>query len=250
MSKPRGYVVWKGPSALDGSEVVLIATRGSTTKANRKTGSVIQTYILQTQGKPHLLAKEGLDEGICGKCPHKPSLNGTCYVRLDTGPNMVYRAYTKGSYPVFPLEGPSPFAGEVLRMGSYGDPVAIPLEVWGVLLRGTVGHTGYTHQWKEERFSAFKGLCMASCDNLDEDRQARGLGWRTFTVLPKGAKAIPAGAFLCPASEEAGKKLTCSQCLACDGTSRARHASIYIPVHGIAFKITRFSNLITIGKGA
>jgi hypothetical protein len=35
---------------------------------------------------------------------------------------------------------------------------------------------------------------------------------------------------LCPASEEAGKKLTCQECLACGGGNR--QGSIYIPAHG------------------
>jgi hypothetical protein len=36
---------------------------------------------------------------------------------------------------------------------------------------------------------------------------------------------------LCPASEQAGKKLTCDTCLACDGASGKR-GSIFIPAHG------------------
>ena len=36
---------------------------------------------------------------------------------------------------------------------------------------------------------------------------------------------------LCPASAEAGKKLTCEQCLACGGAD-GRKGSIYIPAHG------------------
>lgn len=248
MSKPRGYVVWKGPSALNGSEVVLIATRGSKASANKKTGAIIQTYILQTQGKPYVLAKAGLDVGVCGQCEHKPTLNGSCYVRLDTGPNMVFGAYVRGSYPQFPLEGPTPFQGEVIRMGSYGEPTAIPFAVWGALLRGTVGHTGYTHQWKDPRFLDFKQLCMASCDSPQDYREATAQAWRTFYVVPKGRPVGVVGAFLCPASEEGGKKLTCSECLACDGTINNRKASVYIPVHGLAFKQAKFNNLIQIGR--
>jgi hypothetical protein len=40
------------------------------------------------------------------------------------------------------------------------------------------------------------------------------------------------GEILCPASEEAGKKLTCETCGACNGTATGRKSSIYIPLHG------------------
>jgi len=37
---------------------------------------------------------------------------------------------------------------------------------------------------------------------------------------------------ICPASAEAGKKLTCDRCLACDGTGSKRKGSIVIQAHG------------------
>jgi hypothetical protein len=89
---------------------------------------------------------------------------------------------------------------------------------------------------------------MASCDTEEEYNQARANGWRAFYVVPKGFAGKVADAFLCPASEEAGKKLQCVDCMACNGTHAGRKASVFIPVHGVAFKQTRFNNLIQIGR--
>jgi hypothetical protein len=238
---------------LDGSPIVLIATYGNTgKKANGKTGAMVQTYILRSDIGPIEAIRSGGDAAICGECPHRPKKNGTCYVRVDTGPNMVYKAFKRGSAyhdaTQCNLNLSRLFAGELIRLGTYGDPAAIPLSVWSALLKAAGGWTGYTHQWKRSDSQGLKAFCMASCDTLEEDREARGMGWRTFTVLIKGAKAVPGGSFLCPASEEAGKKLTCSECLACDGLSSERKASVYIPVHGVAFKQVRFNSLIQIGR--
>jgi hypothetical protein len=255
MGKPRGYVVWQGPSLLDGKPIVLIATLGGR-RSNEKTGAMVQTYILRSDIAPIEAMQTGADSSICGQCPHKPSVNGTCYVRIDTGPNMVYRAFKRGkAYADYlsPREVGLELAGATVRMGSYGDPCAVPVQVWRGLLSACKGHTGYTHQWARPDSQDFRALVMASCDTIEEDTRARALGWRTFTIVTKQAYdarhglPVVAGSFLCPASEEGGRKLTCSECLACDGTSTGRKASVYIPVHGVAFKVQRFNNLITIG---
>jgi hypothetical protein len=255
-TRKRGFVLWQGPSVLDGLPVVLIATRGNAgKKANGKTGAMVQTYILRSDVPPIDAMQSVADVSICGECPHRPAKHGTCYVRVDTGPTQVYKAYKRGlSYgDARGSDLAGLFPGELVRLGSYGDPSAVPFEVWRALLSRTRGHTGYSHQWKREDCQALKVYAMASCDNAEEERQARALGWRTFTVVTGEAyqtrHGLPviANAFLCPASAEAGKKLTCSECLACDGTSSGRAASVYIPVHGVQFKRARFDQLVTIG---
>jgi hypothetical protein len=254
MPKARGYVLWEGASQLDGQPVVLIATRGSKRHTNEKTGAMIQTYILRSDIGPIEATKTGKDESICGQCVHRPKLNGTCYVRIDTGPNAVYKAYVRGKTYARPTRGEVAaglFRGELVRLGSYGDPGAVPAEVWADVLRGVRGYTGYTHQWAREDMQELKLYCMASCDTEEEMKRAKALGWRVFFVVPTtwlDSHAMPEKTFLCPASERAGKKLNCNTCLACDGTGGHRASHVVIPVHGVAFKQVRFNNLITIGR--
>jgi len=249
--KLHAFVVWEGASLLDGKPVVLLATKGTRSKVNRKTGSMIQTYILRSDVSPVEATKTGEDASICGDCPHRKAKAGSCYVRVEQGPFNVFKAYQRGVYPRLSLhEARLQVAGLKVRLGAYGDPAAIPLAVWDNFLDEVGAVTGYTHQWKLQTSQGLARYCMASCDNVEEDREARGLGWRVFTILPKGAKATPGGSFLCPASEEAGKKLTCEECLACGGLSSPNKASVYIPVHGASFKQVRFSNLITIGRAS
>jgi hypothetical protein len=248
----NGFIIWQGPSVLDGAPVVAIATgltlarRHSKRGVNAKTGAMAQVYIIRSDVSPVEARQQGLDGAICGDCKHK---SGSCYVRLEQGPLIVYKSFLAGKYPVLSaLDAAEQLRGLNVRLGSYGDIAAIPAHILHSLMRFTANNTGYTHQWKRNDMEHLKVFTMASCDTLEEHLEATRKGWRTFLVVPKGSTQIPAKTFLCPASEEAGKKLTCDQCLACNGSRDNRSASVYIPVHGVSFKQKRFEQLIQIGR--
>jgi hypothetical protein len=246
MKKHHGFIAWQGPSELDGAPIALIAVRNS---ANTKTGALVQTYIIRTDIKPTDATKTGADSSICGDCKHrKVDGMGTCYVRVENGPLIIFKSMLKGNYPSLTLEeSAEQLTGEQVRLGAYGDPAAVPTHVWHAILAGAKNWTGYTHQWKKA--DGLKPFCMASCDTEEEYTQARANGWRAFYVVPMDFTGKVQGAFLCPASEQAGKKLTCEECMACNGTHSGRTASVFIPVHGVQFKQKRFTqNLITIGR--
>lgn len=241
MAKSNGYIIYEGPSMLDGAPIVVIATGFESGSTNRKTGAMIQTYILRRDLPPTEAIQTGDDASICGDCPHRgkvvtvrgkaKNVGRTCYVNVGQGALSVYRAYKRGVYPLWDGYFPGttlPF----VRLGTYGDPAAAPAHVWQSLLRDASGHTGYTHQWRDPRFAYLKSLCMASADSAADAAEAHAMGWRTFRVsLDPERDPLRKGEALCPASAEAGKKLTCAQCLACGGAD-GRRSSIYIPAHG------------------
>ena len=201
---------------------------------------MVQTYILRSDIEPTAAIKLGLDASICGSCRHRGDGTGkgrTCYVNVGQGPLGVYRAFKRGRYPLWSTQASSlPLIGldRIVRLGTYGDPAAVPVSIWSSLTAGAKGHTGYTHQWRTT--PGLRGLCMASADNETEAAEAQRLGWRTFRVGMRidaytVEAHLTAKESLCPASTEAGKKLTCAQCLACGGAD-GRRGSIYIPAHG------------------
>jgi hypothetical protein len=240
--KPNGVILHLGPSLIDGAPIVVIATgiaRGST---NRKTGDMVQTYILRADVEPTAAIKSGADASICGDCVHRGTQGKqrTCYVNAGQGPLAVYRAWKRGVYPsastIDELMGVG--EGRIVRLGTYGDPAAVPGVVWAALVASSKGHTGYTHQWR--RAPHLKGLCMASADSVRDAEDAQLMGWRTFRVaMPcdsrntelEGLKGLALRESVCPASAEAGKKLTCEKCLACAGAD-GRKGSIVIQAHG------------------
>ena len=231
-------VIWRGISELDGvTPIVLLATgvpiKGKGKRsANTKTGDMIQTWILRDDVAPHEALKQGLDEAICGTCPLRGKASGgsgACYVNVGQGPRSTWVAHQAKGSAEFDV---SRFAGQKVRFGAYGDPAAVPFHIWEAIGEVAEAVTGYTHQWKtsDVRFAKY---CMASAGSMPEYLEARRLGYRAFLVIPHGADK-PKGFVTCPASEEAGKRTVCADCLQCGGTSNGRKANISIQAHGTA----------------
>lgn len=227
----NGAILYQGPSLLDGAPIVAIAVGLGSHSSNRKTGDMVQTYILRADVAPTEAVKTGQDSSICGQCPHRGNGDGkgrTCYVNVVQAPNQIWKAYRRGSYPM--IENISELGQKrIVRLGSYGDPAAVPVEIWRALTKNCVAHTGYTHQWRKS--PELRELCMASADSVADAAEARLQGWRTFRVaMPCDPIKMP-GESVCPASAAAGKKLTCEECRACGGAN-GRKGSIVIQAHG------------------
>lgn len=221
-------ILYEGLSQIDGSPIVAIVTDDS---RNAKTGNVLQVYILDQRAEPVQAVRQGLDASICGACPLRSGPR-TCYVNLAWAPTNIYRKWKAGEY----VEAPKPATGRVVRLGAYGDPAAVPLACWRAFLAGARGWLGYTHQWRTA--VELKALCMASVDSAAEANEARAAGWRTFRVRTPGeALSTTPREVVCPASDEAGKRLTCERCRLCDGGARSKapHVAIYAhgPAHGV-----------------
>lgn len=235
MINPNGIIVYEGPSMLDGKPIVVIATGLKQGSTNSKTGAMVQTYILRQDIAPIEAVKTGEDASICGGCVHRGDGTGkgrSCYVTLMHGPRGVYAAYGRKSYAKVNLTDVAlAVKDRMVRLGTYGDPAAVPLDVIKALVKTAEGHTGYTHQWKKVDREYAK-YCMASADSEAEMHEAHTLGYRTFRVTPNPNENIRGLEIVCPASEEAGKKTTCEQCKACMGTSAKAKVSIQIAAHG------------------
>ncbi len=252
MQKPSGFVLWTGSSLIDQAPIAVIAITSST---NAKTGNMVQTYIIRADVNPAEALKSGQDASVCGDCKHRPINGGACYVNVGQGPNSVFKTLQRGRYPLAQdLEAIAAIgAGRMVRLGTYGDPAAVPAFVWQSLVSRATGHTGYTHQWQSARFpaghlQAIGALCMASADTELERAAALALGLRTFRVRTADAPILP-GEFTCPASAEGGKRKLCADCKACDGTSRGvRQASPVIVAHGS--KASRFARVIMLQAAA
>ena len=218
--KPAGYIIYEGPSELDGAPIAVIVTGIHSRSSNAKTGAMVQTFIIRTDMHPVEAVRTGADVSICGQCGHRPSLakltgEPPCYV--DTGRSVaaVYRAYLRGSYVrASALEVALLLAALMVRLGTYGDPLAVPLHIWRALIAYARGHTGYTHQWLDAPPRA-RSLFMASVDSQQEQRQASLRGWRTFRVAVEPMR-LPSE-ISCPASAEAGKRTQCADCRLCSG---------------------------------
>jgi len=211
------------------SSRIIIATGFSTPSDNRKTGDMIQIWILVRSVSPTEAIRTGLDRLICGSCVHRGheengrfGVERSCYVNPGQAPQGIYKSWKAGNYA--PLRSLEAFTGRKVRFGSYGDPVHIPLPLALAIAGVSSGWTGYTHQWRKPSLQGWKTLLMASVDSIAELVIARSLGWSTFRV---GSEAS-VGENLC---ESTRIGTPCSVCQLCAG-ARNGLESVHIPPHG------------------
>jgi hypothetical protein len=236
-ARSNGLVLYRGPSRLDGRSIVAVLTGLRRRSRNAKTGPMLQTWILRERVDPVRAAHTGADASVCGACPLRssPSISRRCYVNLGQAPLAIYAALRRGAYPrasdAARIQAAA--AGHAVRLGSYGDPAAVPTWIWTALVSRASSWTGYTHQWARSDFDArLLDLCMASVETDADiaDLRARHPGARYFRIRRPGS-GLARGEMQCPASAEAGHRLGCAECGACAGRSK-RGRSISITAHG------------------
>jgi hypothetical protein len=162
-------IAWEGPSVFDGAPIaVIVSNIGNVYSKNPKCGKYMaQATILLADLHPQDAILTGRDYSVCGGCKHRgvAATNSrgalvstrSCYVVIK-GLLSVYHAVKKGSYPRIE---PRAISEQIrrravlrgvpaaLRIGSYGDPAAVPTWVWKDLASEVKIVTGYTHQWKQ-----------------------------------------------------------------------------------------------------
>ncbi len=222
----KNAIIYNGPSLLDGKPIVVIATYSN---RNKKTGHVVQTYILRGDLNPLEASKTGEDFSICGNCtmrgevttdPQRKQAKGRrCYVNLGQGVLIVYKSYLRGVYK----EGAARDMGRgrFVRVGTYGDPAAVPSHVWDELLAEADTWTAYSHQsgWRPD-------IAMQSADSHADAIAHWKAGRRTFRVIADLNHLDKAKEALCPASKEAGRRVQCTACKLCKGSSLAKSIAI------------------------
>lgn len=224
----KGVVLFDGPSILDGEPIIVVATFDS---VNRKTGNVIQTWILRKDVAPNVAVQTGQDTSICGKCPHRHFSGGGCYVLPFQAPLNIWKHYHKGNYPKMSPKYIGRFLNRNIRLGSYGDPAAVPYTIWLAITSVCASHTGFTHQADHEYFDRnILKLCQVSIETPSQYKKYTQYG--TFRVKTEDSPLLE-GEILC--RNEQG--LRCEQCHLCDGQNKNK---IAIDFHGV--KKARFEN--------
>lgn len=222
-------IAYEGNSLLNGAPIALILTTGS---SNKKTGTMMQSWIIPVN--EDVLVN---DEAVCGDCPMR---EGACYVTKFFAPNNIQKTYRKGNYERLDT---SKLRNEILRVGSWGDPAAIPYDVWANLLRRTqlaAKFTGYTHQWRNCD-PAFASICMASVETLEDAALAQSMGYKTFRVKEANEPKQP-NETMC-LNQTIGTN--CKNCLLCNTAS----GDIAIDVHGNTRAVKKYREFRMILEG-
>ncbi len=229
------YVIFDGPSAINGEPIVAIMTGVDRPSANEKTGPQVQVWVFRADVPPIQAAKEKTDDAVCGTCPLRA---GVCYVNLAHGPQNIWKSwkanpcnFTQGFPPTAQTKRRS------VRLTAYGDPGALPLELLEQCVKQFQSFTGYTHLWKEQPH--LQKFVMASVESPELAAEAQALGFRTYRIRNAGEPRLK-GEALCPFE---AANLQCIDCRACNGKTGAFHSNIVSTVHGIQVKVKKFRQL-------
>jgi hypothetical protein len=231
----KTHIIYEGPSLYNGKPIVVLVQSGS---RNSKTGDMVQTFILDATKDPLEASRSGSDKSVCGNCPHMGTPNDntkggatkrSCYVTLAHAPLGKYKAFKRGMYPT--VSGHKAIAelgrDQTVRLGTFGDPAAVPQYIWDSLISDAAGHTAYTHG----SINPSPSTIMTSADTKEAAFKAWSKDERTFRVIADVSDVLKGKEILCPASEEAGRKATCKTCKLCSGAG-IKAKSIAIVAHG------------------
>ena len=214
-------VIWEGKSPYDGAEIMVLAVCIKDPSKNRKTGWMIQIYILVKSVSPVEAVKLGLDASVCGNCSMRWNNGGGCYVL----PIWITPTWKKG------LEAPRITPTELaklankyntpIRQGAWGDPAFVPMDVWEELENAVSNKKGssYTHQW-EWVSPEYAKFSMASVENLKQKADAQAKGYRTYRIVDDESEIVE-DERLCLNSS---RGIQCRECGECGGNrSKASH---------------------------
>jgi len=123
-------------------------------------------------------------------------------------------------------------AGDVV-----GDVVGT-LEECNLIEKAGLTNIGYTHNWREDEAQPLKEFFRASCNSLDDVREASAMGWSTTLVaagnVPKITYLDDKKAINCPARHgvEGKKDITCNDCTMCKVSEKTKDLIVMFKIHG------------------
>jgi len=215
----------------NGEKVAIIATGIKRKTNNRKTGDMVQIWILLADQNPIVAVQSGLDANtICQGCPFASGQG--CYVNVGQAPLAIWKAYSKGKYPKLkPADYGKVFTGKKVRFGAYGNPTLIPLAMVKAIASVSKGWTGYFHNWRElgqTKARAYNAYFMASTETETSFNLANTQGLRVFHANIKQ----PENTVEC-LSDSRG--ISCADCQLCQGWNK-KAKNIWINPHGSKVK--------------
>lgn len=216
-------LLYKGPSVIDNGPIIALLTGLGKPSTNAKTGPMLQTWILR-EDMPPKEALKGADHSICGDCTLKKDI---CYVLTHQAPSAIYKRYLNENYKSENLKKIG--RNQRIRITAYGDPAAVPIDIWDDLLTYADGWTGYTHSPHIQ--PELKKYVQASCESTESASRLQDQGWKTYRIKDESEPLLK-NEIICPSNH--GVK--CITCLMCNGATK----NIAINIHGSVSKINKF----------
>jgi len=199
---------------------------------NQKTGPIPTQYVGITRDETW---------ASCEGCSLRPDADGGCYAwsgRSSRAANSVRKAVALGKpAKLTDALARTPRSAKAVRFGAIGDPARVKRE----LVLGDIAKArelgmkvlGYTHHWKgEPRTGVLRRNFLASCETLEQAKEAQDRGWLVALAGPDSAP----GMVTCP--HYARPEIQCNHCGLCDVPTlrKTGYTGVVFPAHGGARK--------------
>lgn len=236
-------------------DTILVFRLGDTTNAKiaKEKEKIVQTYSFSKEQLEHVIGRMNgsgisgmqpfftLDKGVCFDCPFSSNAgNGSCYTHksnqfkgfismlksianeFNQNFDSIPELSTKDYIDIVRMGD-----NRYVRFGSYGEPTLIPIALVKMMVNVSKSYTGYSHQYM--RKPEYAKYLMASTHNqFQANIASEKFGFRSFIAVKDNSKTV---GVICPASDEAGFKSTCSDCGLCSGIEGKSKKDVVILEH-------------------
>jgi hypothetical protein len=119
------------------------------------------------------------------------------------------------------------------------------IEECKVIAQAGLTNIGYTHYWRAPEAQPLKEWFRASCQNMEEVKEARAMGWSVTLIVPDDTKKriLSNGekGYLCPAriGVEGKKDINCNTCTLCRVDDKTHDKAVLFKVHGSASTLNK-----------
>jgi hypothetical protein len=95
---------------------------------------------------------------------------------------------------------------------------------------------GYTHAWREPYAQPLKNYFRASCQTMEEVKEARAMGWSPTVIftesIGKGKQEIDGDTVVMCPIDDYKKSVTCNSCRLCRVDEKTKDITIGFKIHG------------------
>ena len=97
-------------------------------------------------------------------------------------------------------------------------------------------NVGYTHAWREKSSEPLKKYFRASCQNMEEVKEASDMGWATTVIftesIGKGKQSLGGETVVMCPIDDYKKSVTCNSCRLCRVDDKTKDISVGFKLHG------------------
>lgn len=104
------------------------------------------------------------------------------------------------------------------------------------IVKSGLTNVGYTHAWREEQVQPLKEYFRASCQSMEEVKEARAKGWSATVIFDdtvgRGKQSLEGETVVMCPIDDYKKNVTCNSCRLCRIDNKTKDITVGFKLHG------------------